>query len=216
MNHVIRSYSSLIMGVFFLVIPAALVVFGPTPARGSWLKDFLSILTILGFSMMLGQMYLTRIKSAFTRGMKLPRVVRLHKAIGYLLVSVILLHPAFIVLPRYLEAGARPIDSLITMVTEFDNMGIVLGLAAYALMILLGITAVFRTKMPISYRQWRVLHGILSILFIAFGTWHAVDMGRHMDRVLSIYFITLATIGCLLVLQLYLFNNQPSKEPANG
>lgn len=215
MNQTIRSHSTLIMAMVFIAVPTLMCVSGGTPGR-TWLKEFLSLITILGFSMMLGQLYLTRIRSAFTRSMKLPRVIRLHKAIGYLLVSVILLHPLFIVLPRYQEAGASPVASFITMVTEFDNLGIVLGLAAYALMLLLGLTAMFRSKMPITYRQWRVLHGILSIFFIAFGTWHAVDLGRHMGRTLSLYLITLATIGVLLLIQMYLFKNQPAKEAAHG
>ncbi len=216
MNHKIRSHSTLIMGVVFLAVPAAMAITSNTPERGTWLEDFLSLITILGFSMMLGQLYLTRLKSAFTSGMKLPRIITLHKALGYLLVSVILLHPFFIVLPRYLEAGANPVDSFITMVTQWDNLGIVFGLVAYALMLLLGITSMFRNQMPVTYRQWRVLHGILSILFVAFGTWHAVQLGRHMERALSIYLIMLAAVGVLLLLQMYLFNNQPAKEAANG
>lgn len=108
MNQTIRSRSTLIMGLAFLAVPAAMVVTNTNPARRTWLEEFLSLITILGFSMMLGQLYLTRIKNAFTKGMKLPRIVRLHKALGYFLISIILLHPLFIVLPRYLEAGAIP------------------------------------------------------------------------------------------------------------
>ena len=160
-----------------------------TPQR-TWLKDFLALLTILAFSMMICQVYLSRVQSFLNQGVRLPRIVRVHKAIGYFFIAVLVLHPVFIVLPRYFEAGVTPVEAFLKMITEVDNLGIVLGLVAYAFMLLVGITAMFRNKLPINYRQWRVLHAVLSFLFIAVATWHAVDLGRHMDRRLSAYLMS--------------------------
>lgn len=196
----------------FLAAPTLLCVMGNTPQR-AWLKDFLSLLTILAFSMMICQVYLSRVQSFLSQGVRLPRIVRVHKAIGYFFIAVLLLHPVFIVLPRYFEAGVTPVDAFLKMITEVDNLGIVLGLVAYTFMLLVGVTAMFRNKLPINYRQWRVLHAILSFLFIAVATWHAVDLGRHMDRRLSAYLIVLAAVAFLLFLRLNPFITPKGSRP---
>ncbi len=68
-------------------------------------------------------------------------------------------------------------------------------------MLILGITSLIRNKLPMKYKTWRLLHGILSALFISLATWHAVDLGRHTDRPMSILMIALAAGGVLLLTQ---------------
>jgi predicted ferric reductase len=77
-------------------------------------------------------------------------------------------------------------------------------------MLVLGILSLLRKKLPMKYTNWRILHGILAMLFIAAATWHVVDLGRHTDLAMSIYMIILAVSGVLLLLKTYIL--KPLKE----
>lgn len=71
-----------VMVLIFIVAPALLCVLGEAPPR-SWLKDFLSLLTILAFSLLLGQVYLSRVQEdVLNRHPNLARIIRIHKALG--------------------------------------------------------------------------------------------------------------------------------------
>lgn len=109
-------------------------------------------------------------------------------------------------LPRYFEANVGPVDAFLKIITQVDNHGVVLGLFGYGFMLLIAITAMFRDKVPINYRQWRVLHGVFAILSIATAAWHATELGRYMTGYLSACLVAVAAGAVLLLLRLYLFN----------
>jgi predicted ferric reductase len=67
------------------------------------------------------------------------------------------------------------------------------------MLILLG-TALFRKRIPLSYKNWVTVHRWLAIAFIIFACWHALDLGRHTDLVLSTYILLLAL--CCIALHL--------------
>ena len=129
--------------------------------------------------------------------------LRFHKTIGYIFVLVLLVHPFFIVFPRSFEAGITPMEAFVTMITTFDSPGVILGLSAWLLMLVLMVTALFRDMLPMKYKTWRTFHGTLAVFFIGIATWHAVDLGRHTDLAMSIYMIVLAVSGVLLLLKTY-------------
>jgi len=168
------------------------------------LKDSISILAILSFFLMLGQFFLARSNKNILKEFKMSNVLKVHKFIGYVFVPILLVHPFLIVVPRYFESGVSPADAFLTLITTFDSLGVVLGMIAWGLMILIGITSLFRNKLPLSYKAWRVFHGILSISFIALATWHATNLGRHTNIPMSVLMITLAGMGILLLLKTYI------------
>ena len=134
------------------------------------------------------------------------KVIKLHKVIGYIFVSILMVHPFLIVVPRFFEAGIAPGEAFGTMLTTWDSQGIILGMIAWVLMLILGITSAFRKRLGMKYTTWRVFHGLLSIAFITLATWHAMDLGRHTDLPMSLYMGAIAGIGVLLLLRTYLFN----------
>jgi len=97
--------------------------------RRSLLKESISILTLLAFSMMLGQYFLARSNETLPSLFEPSQIQKVHKYIAYSAVAVMLLHPVLVVLPRHFEAGVKPWDALVTMLTTFDSLGILLGLA---------------------------------------------------------------------------------------
>lgn len=196
--------------ILYLAVPLLYMVFGNFEGR-TILKEFLSLITAAAFYLMLSQFYLSRVNIVNIKGHKYSKVVKLHKIIGYIAIALILLHPIFIVLPRYLEASLDPKDAFILMITNFDSRGIILGLIALFLMIVIAITSILRKKMKLKYTTWRKMHGFLSLSFVILATFHAVDLGRHMDAFLSNYTIVMASIGIVFLIRLYFFD-QPSKE----
>ena len=211
----IKKYNIFCAILVFIGIPILIYTLGDTPRR-TVLKESISILTILAFFMMLGQFYLARSNRTILKVHKMVRVVKLHKIIGYIFVSILLLHPILIIVPRYYESGIDPKEAFITMLTTLDSIGLMLGIIAWCLMLILGITSIFRNKLGIKYTTWRIFHGILSILFIVFATWHAIDLGRHTDKYMSLFMIIVASVGVLLLLNTYFFKSKKRLEVNNG
>jgi len=199
----LKTYNHITALLIFVALPLVIWALGDVPRR-SMLKEVLSLLTILSFSMMILQFFLSRGNGKILKDHRAGKVVKLHKIFGYVFVSILLLHPFLIVLPRYFEAGIKPGEAFTTTLTTWDSRGIILGLSAWSLMLLLGLSSIFRKQLGMKYTTWRVSHGILSILFIVLATWHATDLGRHTDLPMSVYMIALAGLGVIQLLRMYL------------
>lgn len=198
----IRTYHFAGAILVFIGLPVLFLSLGDFPRR-SMLKESISLITVVTFSLMLGQFCLARSNRYFIRAFRFSRLLAVHRLVGYAAVAVFLVHPFLIVLPRFFEAGVSPLDALITLVTTFDSRGVVLGLAAWGLMLLVGVTALFRDRLHLRYRTWTRLHGMFSLLLIVIASWHAIELGRHTDKVISVFIILLASTGAFLLVAQY-------------
>lgn len=208
----IKKYHIIAAVFVFILIPIGLFEFGDFPRRSN-LKEAISMLTVLAFSLMIGQFFLARSNNYFVKFFKFNRVLSVHKFTGYSVVGFFLIHPFLIVLPRFFEAGVSPLDALIQILTTFESLGVILGQITWGLMFLIGMTSFFRDKIIIgklkmNYQTWKVFHGLLSILFIATASWHAIELGRHTDSVISTFIVLLVIIGSGLLIKQY---TSPSK-----
>ncbi|MBI9072642.1 MAG: ferric reductase-like transmembrane domain-containing protein [Melioribacteraceae bacterium] len=201
-----KKYNLTFISIVFLVLPIFLLLMGDFKER-TLLKDSISILTIIAFCLMSGQLFLNRNYRKIRHDMKMSSVVKIHKFIGYSFLVVLLVHPFLIVVPRFFESGVEPIDAFMTIITTFNSLGVILGIIAWCLLLVLGITSMFRNKLKFSYKTWRVFHGILAFAFIVFAVWHVIDLGRHINFLMSVYLIAIAFFGIVLLLNTYLFNS---------
>jgi predicted ferric reductase len=188
--------------LIFVGVPLLLYATGDF-ARRSTLKEAISMVTILAFSLMVAQFFLSRTIRAVEQDFKMSAVIKAHKGIGAVFTAVLLLHPFLIVVPRYFESGQSPADAFTIMMMNFGNPGVLMGHIAYLLMILIALTSMFRKKLPLDYKQWRVLHGVLSIGFVVTALLHVLKLGRHMDTAFSVYFIAITAAGIVLLLNVY-------------
>jgi DMSO/TMAO reductase YedYZ heme-binding membrane subunit len=78
-------------------------------------------------------------------------------------------------LPRFFEVGPSPLESFIKMITTFDSLGVILGIVLWILIFVLGATSLFRDKLNMSYKNWKLLHSLLSVAFIILATWHTTN-----------------------------------------
>ncbi|WP_027472708.1 ferric reductase-like transmembrane domain-containing protein [Saccharicrinis fermentans] len=214
MEKLLRKYNTATMLCVFIGLPIAFWALDDSSGR-AWVKEAISILTILSFSMMLLQFYLTRSNKRVLKVHRMGKVVKWHKLVGYVFVPILLVHPFLVVVPRYFEAGIDPTDAFYTLITSFNSTGVVLGMIAWCLMWIIALTSLFRNRLAMSYRIWRVFHGILSIVFVVIAAWHVIDLGRHSNVWMTGFIVLVASGGvCLLAVVYFSKSNQggPSNE----
>ncbi|MGB5462354.1 MAG: ferric reductase-like transmembrane domain-containing protein [Aureibaculum sp.] len=207
----IIKFSALI--ITFIAVPLFLYFSGNFPKRTT-LMETLSIVTILAFSLLLSQFFTSRLNYKLMKQIRMVNVLVIHKFIGYVFISVILLHPFFIIVPKFFDNGVTPSDAFVRLITTFGTTGIILGLISYTIMLILMVTAFFRFKLHLHYRTWRRLHGYLTLLFVITATWHVIDMGRHSNSSFIMFYLLVVAVGIYYVLRKYLFKKTVKNEPS--
>jgi len=192
----------ILMVTVLIGLPLLFWAVGDFPRR-TVLKEVFSVLTLIALSMMIGQFFITGSNRKMFQVKSMAKLVKFHKIFGYVFVGVLLLHPFLIVFPRYFESGVEPMEALTTLLTTFNSTGVILGIIAWLLILIIGLTSFFRNKLPMKYTSWRLLHGILSIIFIIVASWHAIDLGRHTNVPMSVFIIILSGSGVILLLKTY-------------
>ncbi len=196
--------------VIFAGIPLLIWAQDDLPVR-SLFKESLTVLTILAFSQMLGMFFWSGINPNAVKEMKMNQVVKFHKIIGYTAVATLLVHPVFLVLPRFFESGVSPVDAFVTIITTF-NQGIILGIVSWCLILIIGITCLTRKRLPVRYTTWRNLHGMLAVVFVSIVPWHVLGLGRHSSLAMSIFIILSAAGGILLFGKRYIVKTITGKK----
>lgn len=189
--------------ITFIGVPLMLYFSGNFPERTT-LMETISIITILGFSLLLSQFFTSRLNKDLVKKIRLVNVLAIHKFIGYLFISILLLHPFFIVIPKFFDNGVTPSDAFVRLITTFSSLGIILGLIAYTSMLVLLVTSFFRFKLHLKYKTWRNLHGYLTLLFVLTATWHVINIGRHSNTSFSMYYVLMVVSGLYFLLRTYL------------
>lgn len=211
MEKQIKIYNFIGAILLFIGFPILFWAIGNIPKR-TFLKESISILTLLAYFLLLGQFFFARSNKSILSGYKMNPILNIHKIIGYVFVPILLLHPLLIVFPRYFESGVSPVEAFITIISTYQTTGVLLGIISWTLMLILGLTSFFRKKLGMTYKTWRLFHGLLSMVFIILATWHAIELGRHTNLNMSIFMIILAGFGVLLLIKSYLIKPLNWKE----
>jgi predicted ferric reductase len=206
MENKMKIYNRIAAVAVFIALPVLMYTIGDFPRR-TVLKEAISLLTILAFFIMLMQFFLSRANGKLLKGHKMGRVIKWHKVLGYVFVSLLLFHPFLIVLPRYYEAGIEPNDAFAELLSNFSQEGLMLGLIAWILMFIIGLTSLIRKWLPFTYSTWRVIHGFLSIAFILTASLHVINMGRHINEPMTWLIAILSISGVALLLKTYIFKS---------
>jgi len=180
-----KSHKILILLLLFIGIPVSIYFFGDFPRR-TLLKEAISVVTIVSFFMMLLQFYLSRFNKSLDKEVKKSKVVAWHKVLGYVFVSILLLHPLLIVLPQYANNGLTPWEALGSLLGQWNTYGVAMGMLAWILMLVIGVLSAFRNKLNMKYTNWRLLHGWLSLVFVTVAALHVVSLGRHINASMDV------------------------------
>ena len=195
----------------FVIIPLFILSLQTLPPR-TLLKESTSVLVIVGFFFLLGQFYLNRSNKFFVKIYKMFKIIKLHKIIGYTVIAIFFIHPFLIVLPRFFEAGVDPIYAFWLMITDFKSLGIIFGLIAWCVMIALLLTSFYKDKLNMTYSKWRLLHIVLSVVFISTALWHVIDLGRHMNEIMILFIFLLVCIAVYQLRKLYFSKNYKKEK----
>lgn len=206
-NYILK-FSTLI--ITFIAVPLFLYFSGNFPRRTT-LMETLSIITILAFFLLLSQFFTSRLNYKLMKQIRMVNVLAIHRFIGYVFISVILLHPFFIIIPKFIDNGVTPSDAFVRLITTYSTTGIIFGLIGYTIMLILMVTAFFRFKMHLHYRTWRRLHGYLTLFFVITVTWHVIDMGRHSNSSFTLFYLLVVATGIYYVLRKYHFKKIAKK-----
>jgi len=205
--------------VVFVALPILFYALGDFPRR-SVLKEAISLLTLVALSLMLGQFFLARSNMGVIELYNLRRIRTVHAVIAYFAVSWLLLHPFLVVVPRFFEAGIEPWDAMTMMLTTYSSTGIALGLAAWVLLLVLTVTAIFRIRLikalHTKYPRWRHFHGMLSIALTTFALLHAISLGRHTDTPMATMLIVVSVVGVAMLLRMYFPQRAGAPEPPSA
>ena len=192
------------LAIAFIGMPILLYILGDFPKR-NFLMETLSLMTIFGFTILMSQFFLSRKNGKLVKDIRMVNVLKIHKFIGYLFISILLLHPFFIIVPKFFDNGVTPTDAFIELITTFSSLGIILGLISYTCVLILLVTSYFRFKLHLKYRAWRNIHGYLALVFVVAATWHVINIGRHSNTSFSVYYVLIVATGVYYLLRTYLF-----------
>ena len=195
----------------FICLPLFIWAAGNSPQR-TLLKESLSVITILTFSLMIGLFYLARPNRTAVKKIGVIKLLSWHKIVGYFAVPVLLVHPFLLVVPRFFEAGIPPGEAFGTIVTNVSSAGVCFGLGAWSLLLLLSLSSLLRKKLPIDYPTWRFIHGGLALATICCAAFHVIDLGRHTDIAMTAFIASLSAGGIFLLLKSYITQNKQTGE----
>jgi predicted ferric reductase len=163
------------VGLYLIVAlaPLALIFVGPTPpGRGFW-RELSVALGFVGLSTMGLQFAVT----ARFRHLALPYgidvVIRFHRQIALVAGALVVAHPIIIFvdrpeLLRLLDVTSAPWRARF-------------GVASVVLLAVLTVMAVWRARLRVRYEPWRVTHGVLGVLAVAFALVHVELVGYYVS-----------------------------------
>jgi len=184
--------------LFFAGAPIYLALAQEVPVKSVWQLAVL-LVSLSAFGLLLGLYGLSRLLPQGLVKMKFSSTLRWHKYIGYLAGLVFMLHPFLMVARRFTVEESNPVDNFMLML---KSPLMLTGIIAWALLLVIVVTAFFRKHLPAQF--FRYLHGVLSIGFVGFSTWHVVTIGRHSSPALSGFWIALAAGAVATLLISYL------------
>lgn len=172
--------------IFFLL---TLLSIGSFYENSIW-KNLLSFITVFAFILVIGQFFFIKESKG---------VYKYHKYLGYSVISFLIIHPFLSVLSQWIELGVNPVDSFILMISQIQAIGILVGIIAWVSMLVLGALAIYKKKFK--HSSWRMYHGLFSIIFVAFGIWHAFEIGKHSSLAMLLVMGILGVFGIFIVIK---------------
>jgi predicted ferric reductase len=143
------------------------------PARGGW-HDFSVSLGFIGLAMFGLQFALSARVQSLTRPFGIDVVIQFHRQISYVATAFVVAHPALLFLTD------APMGELLNPVTAPWRARF--GLLALVLVLVLIASSVWRVRLRLSYENWRLLHGILAVLVVAFSLVHVQLVGYYVSQ----------------------------------
>lgn len=187
----------IVIYVVVLLIPLILGAFQDLPRR-SLIREFTDALLLVGFMALYIQFILSGRFQAISDHIGIDLVIRVHHLMAKILAVFLLVHPLLMVRPW--ESVSKAIeDASVIFFSPSTNTGI----AAWFLLLILVLLAIFHDRLHIRYEAWRLSHGIGTLVVASLATHHAITLGRHSDTIFTTLWLILLVISALTLLYIY-------------
>jgi predicted ferric reductase len=161
------------IGLYLLVVlvPLFLMLMPPVPSGRSFWLELSVALGFVGLTQIAVQFVLIARFRRITAPYGIDIILRYHRQIALVAVTLILLHPVIIVI----ENPSR----LVLLNPLRSNISGRLGLVAVAALLTTVIISVFRERLKLSYERWRFAHLLLGVSALAFAQAHVSLTGLY-------------------------------------
>ncbi len=140
---------------------------------------------------------------AISRRTGIDATMRFHQLVARPVTVLLLIHPFLYTTP--LRQTPLPWDVTSQASLGLNAAAIVTGVAAWALLGGLVLSAVLRDRGPWRYEAWRLSHGLGAALIAAFGVYHALAAGRYSTHPsLAAFWLMLLALAVLTLVTVYL------------
>jgi predicted ferric reductase len=183
------------VGLYLLAAAAPLffAVFNDAPEARGFLHDFSIALGFVGLAMLGLQFLITARFQRLSAPFGIDVVIQFHREISYVALAFVVAHPVLLI---FTDA---PMATLLNPFTAPWRARF--GLLGLAALVLIVVTSAWRVRLRLSYEAWRVLHGVLAVLIMAFSLIHVQMVGYYVAQFWKQVlwtFMSLSVVGLLV------------------
>lgn len=188
-----------------LIAPLAIAWLARMPRR-PLLDELSSSMALLAFAVLLVEFVLSGRFRAITGRIGMDVTMRLHQLAARWIVVLILVHPFLYTLP--IPAHPPPWDVTAQDHLRLDGATLMSGGAAWILLIVLVVSAIWRDSLPYRYETWRLGHGLGAALVAGLSAHHALAAGRYSGEP-SLAWFWLGLLGLAVASPIYVYLISP-------
>jgi len=176
-----------------LLAPVAVLLLRPTPAKNGFLWELGIGLGFAALGLILMQFLMSARLRAPTAPFGMDMIYYFHRLLSYGLLSIVLAHPALLVLSNPAVLTEFSLQSLSWAVGS--------GILALTLILLIVISSLFRQQLGTAYHHWRALHLIFAVTAAALAFVHLRQIDYYSaDSMIGTFWLLfgLGTVAVLL------------------
>jgi 3-phenylpropionate/trans-cinnamate dioxygenase ferredoxin reductase subunit len=162
------------IGLYLIItlFPLFILLLYGAPERNAFWVDFSVALGFVGLAMLALQFALTARINLIESSYGIDIILQFHRYISLVAFGLIVIHPIilFIVQPETIG---------LLNIIEAPWRARLAVLSVLALITLI-VTSIWRQKLKIPYEPWRIAHGVLAVLAVAFGLGHALGVSNYL------------------------------------
>jgi predicted ferric reductase len=177
------------LALYLLLVLAPLVfaLASPRPSGRSFSVDVAAALGFGAFTILALQFVLPARARPFTAPFGVDVLVRFHKQVGSAMVVLVLAHLVMLIID-----DPAKVHLFVPVAAPWRAQA---GLASVLALGGLLVTTAWRSRLRLSYEDWRAIHCILGVAALGFAFAHLVGVGRYMSLSTVWVTATLALVG---------------------
>lgn len=192
MRHIWRGAFWIALYLLLIIAPLFVLLIGQAPpGRGFW-REFSVGLGFVGLSMMGLQFFLTGRFRHITSPYGIDVVYHFHRQISIIAFFFILLHPVILI-------SSSP-STLVLLNPLTAPWWITIGTGGLLAFIIVIVTSLYRIEMGIIYEHWRIIHGYMSVVAVAFSMTHIAGVSYYVQEPVKRWLWISMVIGWILAL----------------